>query len=146
MPAGSIVPPTSASSMARPEVSRMSVATVASLMPASSSSSMDAIGLARAFLDQRLAIAGEIVQLANRCRRHEASRATIHAPATGRATHNHAHRSSVLGCRTWAAFASRQIADALNRKSLGNLNTSWNQREHNPDGQGCSTSKCPVSA
>ena len=37
MPAGSIVPPTSASSMARPEVSRMSVATVASLMPASSS-------------------------------------------------------------------------------------------------------------
>ena len=47
---------------------------------------MDAIGLARAFLDQRLAIAGEIAQVANRCRGHEASPATVPPGISGNTT------------------------------------------------------------
>jgi hypothetical protein len=58
--------------MARPETPRVSLATQASLIPASSSTLASRFRLAGALLDQRLAVAGQVAQLADRLGRHEA--------------------------------------------------------------------------
>jgi len=68
-----VVPWTRASNIARPEAPRMLVATEASLTPASSSTVWRAVGFPRPLLNQDLPIAGEISQLPNRRRGHEAS-------------------------------------------------------------------------
>src|SRR6266508_1602178 len=70
--AGSWVPVISASSIARPDTPRTRLATEESLMPASSSTLCRALHLTAAFLDERLAIASQVAQLADRRRRHEA--------------------------------------------------------------------------
>ncbi len=50
----------------------MSVATMASLIPASSRHLVEPVGLARPVLDEGLAVAGEVAELPDRGRRHEA--------------------------------------------------------------------------
>ena len=69
---GSVVPATSASSIARPETPRMSVATQSSLIPVSSSDLVQPVGLALALVDLRLAVAGQVPQRPDRLGRHEA--------------------------------------------------------------------------
>ena len=69
---GSVVPATSASSMSRPDLPRMSAATQSSLMPASSSALCSRLTSRCALLDLRLAIARQVAQLADRLGRHEA--------------------------------------------------------------------------
>src|SRR5829696_9991593 len=69
---GSWVPATRAFSIARPETPMMSVATLDSLIPASSQDLVQPLDLPGAFLDLGLAVAGQLAQLPDRAGRHEA--------------------------------------------------------------------------
>src|SRR5215213_5556068 len=75
---GSRCPPISASSIARPETPKMSLATELSLIWASSSSLLHPLQLASAVLDQRSTVAGQVAQLADRAGLHQ--RRPAHGP------------------------------------------------------------------
>jgi hypothetical protein len=69
---GSVVPPTSASSIARPETPSTSEATQPSSGPGILQHLVQPLGLAGALIDQCLAVAGQLPQLPDRAGRHEA--------------------------------------------------------------------------
>ena len=67
-----MVPPTSASSIARPKTPSTSEATQPQLAPGVLQHLVQPLGLTAALLDLRLAVAGQLAQLPDRPRRHEA--------------------------------------------------------------------------
>jgi hypothetical protein len=117
---GSVVPPTSASRIARPDLPRMSLATQSSLMPASSSAFVQPVGFPLALGDLRLAVPGQRSQPALRLGSHEAA-----AQQPG------VHQLAQPLCVTNVGLAARDVLD-VTRVAQRQLEVVF---EDVPDGQ-----------